>query len=69
MEKTIRRLMRIIMAVLCIVMMPELSSCAAGAASENTPEPAPQMSSEPESRTGKKGYFAGPLFSQGGKRL
>ena len=67
MEKMNRRWMRIITAVLCIVMMLGLSSCAANAAVENSSEPASQMSSEPESKTGKKIYFAGPLFSQGEK--
>jgi len=67
MEKMNKRLMRIITAVLCIVMMLGLSSCAANAAAENSSEPASLMSSEPENRTGKKIYFAGPLFSQGEK--
>jgi len=67
MEKMNKRLMRIITAVLCIVMMLGLSSCAANAAAENSSEPASLMSSEPENRTGKKIYFAGPLFSQAEK--
>lgn len=67
MEKMKQRLMRIFIAVLCIVLMPGLSSCAADAAAENSPEPAPQTSSETESRTGKRIYFAGPMFSQGEK--
>lgn len=60
-------LMRIITAVLCIVMMPGLSSCAADAAPENSPEPVSEKSGESEIRTGKKIYFAGPMFSQGEK--
>ena len=67
MEKMNRRLMKLIMAVLCIVMMAGLSSCAADAVAESSNEPAPETSAEPESRTGKKIYFAGPMFSQGEK--
>ena len=67
MKKMNRKLMRIITAVLCIVMMLGLSSCAANAAAENSSETVSQMSSEPENKTGKKVYFAGPLFSQGEK--
>ena len=66
-DKLNRKLMRIIAAVLCIVMMPALSSCASDTAAENSPEPAKEMSGETESRTGKKIYFAGPMFSQGEK--
>ena len=59
--------MRIITAVLCIVMIMGLTSCTADAAAENDPAPASQVNGEPESRTGKKIYLAGPLFSQGEK--
>ena len=59
--------MRSITAVMCISMMPGLSSCAAGTAAVNSPEPTPEVSTEPASRTGKRIYFAGPLFSQGEK--
>ncbi|MBR3350150.1 MAG: hypothetical protein IKG55_08770 [Solobacterium sp.] len=64
----IRRIMRITTAVLCITMLCGLSSCASETAAENSPEPASEMSDEAQSRTGKKIYFAGPMFSQGGKK-
>ncbi|MCR5450866.1 MAG: nucleoside 2-deoxyribosyltransferase [Solobacterium sp.] len=47
--------------------MTGLSSCTAGTAAVNSPEQTPAVSGEPESRTGKKIYFAGPMFSQGEK--
>ena len=67
MKKMNRALMRSITAVMCISMMPGLSSCTAGTAAVNSPEPTPEVSTEPASRTGKRIYFAGPLFSQGEK--
>ncbi|MBR3356984.1 MAG: hypothetical protein IKG46_04065 [Solobacterium sp.] len=63
-----RRPMKIITAVLCIVMICGLSSCTADAAAESS-GPAPEKSTEPESRSGKKIYFAGPMFSQGEKTI
>ena len=67
MEKWNRKLMKILMAVMCIFIMPGLSYCTADAAAESSTETAPEKSSEPETRTGKKIYFDGPMFSQGKK--
>ena len=50
--------------VLCILMMLALVSCKAQQ-SEETPAPAPAQEKKTVEKTGKRIYFAGPLFSEG----
>ena len=59
----------IISAVLCVVMISSLTACGRAASSEETTEDTTPVSAakKPADTTGKKIYFAAPLFSESEK--
>ena len=57
----------IIKAVLCILMLLTLVSCKKVENTQPLPETVPVSDKQTENRTGKRIYFAAPLFSQGEK--
>ena len=63
-----KTLITVIKTVLCILMIITLSSCksneSSGALPESVPETVPVSNNEAKNNTGKKVYFAAPLFCE-----
>ena len=60
-------LLKSVTSIFCIIMMISLVSCGTNEAGTEEPSPEAIADSTVESDTGKKVYFAAPLFSQGEK--
>ena len=61
MNRTLHRLISVLFSIAALV---SLASCAAAKGEETAPEPQEEKNAEMEQSSGKRVYFAAPLFSQ-----